>query len=167
MPVDTGAGPPQFRGVVPIAAMRGDDDDDTARLRPMFEQASSYLRSFAWCREIKEAYFGLGVGDIVAVFLFGIERAKEGAYEWLWVVVGDLPPACLLTGEAKHPAAALDGYVFEMERWVEAVTSGSSVDGLIPVNAPPSLEYADLLKRRLVFLHRYVLSTYAEDDLKG
>jgi hypothetical protein len=154
-----------FKGVVPVAEMRGEDDAETSQLKTMLDDAVAYLRSFAWCLEIKETYFGFGFGEIVAIFLFRIEPAKRDVDEWLWVVIGDLPPAYLVTDNAKNPAAALDCYVGEMERWVDAVKAGKPVDHLIPVNVPPTLKWAELLQARLAFFEEHVLSAYA-DDLK-
>ena len=103
--------------LTPVDQMRGDDDEDTALLKGMYEEAASYLRGFKWCRRIAEAYFGLGIGGVVAVFLFRIEGPPE-VDQWLWVVVGDLPPAYLVTDDAPTPAVALEVYCSLMADWV-------------------------------------------------
>src|SRR4051812_48819734 len=100
-----------MRKVVPAAMLAGEDAEDTALLRGMLERASQYLRSFRWCADIEEAYFGLGVGGVVAVFLFRIRPAQTGVDPLLWVVVGDVPSAYLVTDRAPSPACALEGYV--------------------------------------------------------
>jgi hypothetical protein len=97
------------------------------------------------------------------VFLFKIMPATADADEWLWVIVGDLPSAYIVTDDARNPAAALDAYIGEMERWASAAEGGQSVENLIPVDVPPTPENAKRLRKRLAFLDREVLSRHAED----
>ncbi len=149
--------------VVPVAEMRGDDEEDTHLLEEMREEAVNYLTSFRWCLQIIDSYFGLGVGGVVAVFLFRIEPGRENVDEWVWVVVGDLPPAYITVEDAPNPATALDGYIGAMQEWVDAASAGRTVDGLIPVNVPPTREYAEMLQSRLRFLDDEILTMYAED----
>lgn len=59
---------------------------------------------------------------------------------WIWVIVGDLPPAYITTENNANPACALDGYITEMKEWVEAVRMGKPTSERIPVNAPPTFE---------------------------
>jgi hypothetical protein len=85
-----------------------------------------------------------------------IVPAEEAVDEWLWVVVGDLPPAYIVTDNARDTPSALDAYTGEMERWIEAVRKGQSVADLIPVLTAdgsevidPTIEYAADLGTRL------------------
>ena len=149
--------------LTPVSRMAGDDPTDTALLRDLLDRAEGYLRSFQWCERIEEAYFGLGVGGIVAVFLFRIRPTKPDVDEWLWVISGDLPPAYLVTDNAPNPASALQVYVELMGEWVDAVLGGRAVDHLIPVNVPPTAEWATNLQGRLKFLREEILSRHEED----
>jgi len=93
-------------GVVrPVEEMDGGDAGETAVLREMFEAARAYLGSQRWCRRIERAFFGGGVGKVVAVFLFEIDAPPE-VDRWLWVIEGDLPSAYLVTDDAPTPADA-------------------------------------------------------------
>ncbi len=112
-------------------------------------QAASFIRSFAWSGQLLEMYEGFQEPDILGVFLVKLEPAQPQVDEWLWVVVGDLPAAYLVTDNAPTVDEAIEGYVEEMQRWVDAVRAGDSVDDLIPVNTPPTTEFADLLESRL------------------
>jgi hypothetical protein len=110
------------------------------------------------------------VGGVVVVLLFRIVPAREDVDEWLWVVVGDVPPAYLVTDDAPNPASALDGYIGEMERWVAAVRAGQPVDDLIPVGTvdgaaqlEPTVERADEIESRLRFLTEEILVHHADD----
>jgi hypothetical protein len=70
-------------GVVPIERMMGDDSEDTALLGQMLEDARDYLRSFSWCESIKSAYFGGGIGGILAIFLFHTSSARAEVASWI------------------------------------------------------------------------------------
>src|SRR5262245_45603207 len=107
--------------------MRGESEEETALLDGMRADAERFLGSSAWCGGVDESYFGLGVGGIVAIFLFRIRPAQAGVDEWLWVVTGDLPPAYLVTDQAPNPACALKTYIGLMREWVEAARSGRPV----------------------------------------
>jgi hypothetical protein len=146
--------PIEIAGVVPLSEMRGDSNKDTALLRDLAGDAKAFLQGFDWCREVTDAYFGCGVGGVVGVFYFRIIPRDETIDRYLWVVVGDLPPAYLVTDNSRTPSEALAAYITEMRQWVAAVESGQSVDELIPVNAPATRDTALALKGRLEFLEK-------------
>lgn len=142
--------------VTPLAQMQGDDQEDTDLLKAAQAEADAYVRSFAWCRGVKEVYFGAGVGGVVAVFLYRVD-APPRVDEWLWVVVGDVPSAYLVTDRARVPAAALEVYCELMEGWIEAVRSGTGLDSAFPVAAQATPENADLLERRVEFIRKRII----------
>jgi hypothetical protein len=144
-------------GVVPLEKMAGDDEGDTTLLREMAERAENFLKSFPWCLAIRESFFGAGIGKIIAVFLFRIARVRPDVDEWLWVVVGDLPPAYLVTDCCKTPSGAVEGYIEEMSKWVECARHGRAVADVIPVNVPSTPEWAEKLHSRLETLKTTIL----------
>jgi hypothetical protein len=75
----------------------------------------------------------------------------------VWVVVGDLPSAYIVHEPGDLWQDALTGYVSEMERWVNAVRAGASLNNVIPVNVRPSREYADMLSSRLDYIRSRLL----------
>lgn len=152
--------------VVPIAEMKGENEEETLGLKRLFEEAHGFLSAFDWCRSIEDSYFGFGYAGIVAVFLFRISPVRSDVDDWLWVVVGDLPPAYLVTEGNLTPDLALDGYIDEMTRWVRAAKEERSVEDLIPVNVLPTLESADALERRLGALRRIIAETAAHQRSK-
>jgi hypothetical protein len=155
--------PVDLSKVVPTATIKGDAEGEPRLLREMRDEAVNYLTSFGWCRLIVDSYFGLGVGGVVAVFLFRIEPAGDDVDEWVWVVVGDVPPAYIAVEDAPNPATALDAYIGAMQEWVDAARAGGSVAELIPVNVPPTVENAERLSRRLQFIDEEILPQYARD----
>lgn len=151
-----------IKKLVSAARIKGDSEQDTALLKSMYEDAYAYIRSFPWVRQVVESYFGLGIGGVVAVFLFRIVPKGKGIDDLLWVVVGDLPPAYLVADTNPTPRSALEAYVDEMTAWVGAVESGQSVGEFIPVNVPPTRENADRLRKRLRFLTSKVVPMFAK-----
>lgn len=145
-----------------LAAQHG----DTKEMSFMYQEAREFLSYYDWCSEILESYCGMLYLGIVAVFLFRIVPIRKDIDEWVWVVVGDLPPAYLTVDECPNPATALDGYIGAMQEWVAAAQKGASVAGLIPVNVPATKESGDMLKIRLDFLDKKILCKY-QDDLKA
>lgn len=150
----------QISGLSSVENLRGDSDEDTDLLRSMADDARLFLKQFDWCKKISEFYFGIGIGGIVAIFLARIAPAKKGIDEWLWVVVGDLPPAYLVTDAAPTPLAALRVYTEEMHKWVTAIRFGEPVDNIIPVNVPPTPQNADALCSRLQYIERKLISEF-------
>ena len=146
-----------------IESMVGEDDQETEEFHALYAQAAKFLESFRWCAKINTSHFGLGVANIVAVFLFEIVPRSSSVDSFLWVVVGDLPPAYLVTDSAPNAACALNEYIVEMRKWVDAVSTGAPTTDLIPVNVPPTIENARNLELRLEYLSEEILADYQED----
>lgn len=140
------------------AQVEGKEEMETMR-----QEAKDFLEFYDWCGDILETYIGMLYLGVVGVFLFKIASTRKDVDEWIWVIVGDLPPAYLTVDECPNPATALDGYVGAMLEWVEVARNGNSVADLIPVNVPATKENADILKTRLNFLDENILSEYKED----
>lgn len=126
----------------------------------MRREAEGYLSAFTWCKRIRECFHGLGIGEVVAVFLFHIEPEDDSVDEWLWVVSGDLPPAYLVIDHSPTPVSALQTYVDEMSEWVKAVGKGEPIDDIIPVNVSATPENAKRLQKRLDFLVNEIIPLY-------
>jgi hypothetical protein len=118
--------------------------------------ARAYATGFKWCHGISESYFGFGVGGVVAVFLFRIEPTS-GTDEWLWVVVGDLPSAYLVTDQSRNGKEALRVYCNLMEEWITATRGKGCMEDAFPVATDPSPENIAMLESRVEFLKREVL----------
>jgi hypothetical protein len=147
-----------FSRLTPTDKISGEGEKDTRLLQGMAEEAGQYLLSFKWCKAILKGWFGWGVGGIAAVFLFEIEPATPNVDKILWVVVGDLPPAYMVTDELPTPLDALRTYIDLMEEWIAAVREGRPTEEHIPVNTAATQENADALETRLSFLKRNFLA---------
>lgn len=152
-----------FTKVVSITSIHGYDEEDTRLLNKMCHDAHDYLSLQPLVGEIKNSHYGLGTGGVVAVFLMEIEALGESIDPYLWVIVGDLPPAFLSAHGVSNPARALSAYMDSMQKWVDAVRMGHSVDNLISVNIEPTKENAELLAQRLEFIDSEVLFEYVAD----
>ena len=149
--------------LTPVSELAGEDAEETGELQQLAAQATDFLAGFRWCGGVKEQYEGLSVAGVVGIFLVRIIPLTQEADEWLWVIVGDVPPAYLVTDEAPTPAEALSAYIEEMSAWATAAEKGDSLDELIPVNIDPSPEAAKLLRSRLDFLQAKVLPLWSAE----
>lgn len=143
--------------LVSVESLPVDNQSDKFSLFAMANLAKRFIGSKAWCLGLKRLDIGLGYEGIVGVFLAEIQPESAKVDEKLWIVVGDLPPAYLVTDDAANPASALEGYIENMREWVAAVLNGRELDNLIPVNAAPTQSNAKDLDYRLDFLEREVL----------
>jgi len=147
-------------GVVPLVQMAGEDDIETAMLVAMAEEAQAFLTNYNWCEEIQALYFGDGIGGVFAVFFAHIKPARPEVDENLWIVVGDIPSAYLVTDSCHTPKEAMEGYIEEMRKWVEAAKLGQTSKEIIPVNVPATPEWAERLETRLNTLEHEILPTW-------
>jgi hypothetical protein len=150
---------PDFDSVTLLSP--GNPLEQDAEFKEAHEDARQYLSAHRWVLGIEEDYLGAAIPGIVYIFLFKIRPARPDVDTWIWVIVGDLPPAYITIDVGKTPVEALDGYIGAMEKWVEAVLAGQSVAELIPVNVPPTREYAEMLGSRLEFLDEKILPDLA------
>jgi hypothetical protein len=126
-------------------------------------EAAQFLASHHWCRSVVSTHLAWAVAGVLGVFLCRLVPARAEVDDTLWVVVGDLPPAYLVCDDASDWREALDAYIYEMEQWVVAVRSGSSLDDVIPVKVDPTVEHADMLDSRLAFIRTRIIADDAED----
>jgi hypothetical protein len=146
-------------GLAASTSMTGEDQADTALLREMLERATRYISDHSWCVSVHDSYFGGGVGGIFAVFLFHIQPSRSEVDPWIWVIVGDIPPAYLPISDCGSPAEAFHTYVRGMRKWVEYAMkgqTGSEDEEVPPVNVPATPEWADHLRLKLDVLSELI-----------
>jgi hypothetical protein len=137
--------------MIPVANIR---DPEVAA---MAQDATAFLTAQRWCRAVQTLELGWANAGVVGVFQATIEPAQTEVDPILWVVVGDVPPAYLVLDEAPTWREALEGYVEEMARWVDAVRAGAPLDDVIPVDVSPTTAHADMLASRLAFIRERIL----------
>jgi hypothetical protein len=152
---------PEIRGrqiaidLVPIDKIVGDDDVDTRLLLKMAEDAVQYVAAFSWCEAVLDSYFGGGFGGIFAVFFCHIHPSRAEVDPWIWIMVGETPPAFLPIADCESQAEAFQIYMRGMSKWVEYARrgeTGSSDPDVPPVNLPATPECAEALNSKLYWL---------------
>jgi hypothetical protein len=151
-----------MKRMIPISRLRAPQHDDPRSLYSIAKRAERFVEGHTWCKSIKKAMLDIGWDGILGVFFFEIEPVQEGFDSTFWVIAGDLPTARICNDNPNGPSA-LDGYVREMQKWVDATRHGHSVENLIPVNVPPSREYAEMLQSRLDFIRDKLLPDYLSE----
>ena len=139
-----------------VTPVRDVDFSSSSELQDALSEARSFITFFDW-GNIASEFLGAHFDGIFSIFLFEIEPGRDDVDHWVWVLVGDIPPAYITCEDAKKPYEALDGYIGAMEDWVLAARTGTSVAGLIPVNVPATPANATLLDTRLKFLGEEIL----------
>jgi len=142
-----------FSKLTPIELMFGEDFEEAQQLAALCEEAELYLASFGWCQGVKKAYFGLGVSDLIGIFLFELMSSEDAQDKFLWVVAGDFPPACLATDNCPNPAIALREYIQKMKHWCSKALAEGKIDA----------EQERNLMRRITLLGSEVLSHYRDE----
>lgn len=128
----------------------------------LVQAMNTFLSQFHWAKVKGLPRVGESLPGIVGVFLVELQPSEKDIDQYIWVVVGDVPPAYISSQYAQSPKEALLCYIAEMRAWVEAVRQGKGTDELIPVNGEPTEENAAALSSRLTFLENSVLAEMNE-----
>lgn len=133
------------------------------------DQANEFLDTFSWARDRKNIWLAYFVPTVIGIFLVELDPQGRDIDQFIWVIVGDIPPAYLSPVYAKSPKDALDGYMGEMDAWADAVEKGESTEDLIPVNGAPTMANVEMLRGRIEFLAREIspslLDKHTDPDL--
>ena len=145
-------------GISPLNDMRA-DDRRTKQLASMLTISVpvNYLHTQKWCIGMGDVYFGVGLGSVFSVFLVEIDPQPTGVDRWLWVIVGDIPSAYLVTDESPNPIAAAETYIGLMRSWIGMAREGESSSTTFPVNLPTTPESANRLERKIDSLQQHIL----------
>jgi len=160
---DNGASIPPALNAIPLSEMEGEDVNETLFFKEMAEMAARYVRSYGWCLELKEGYFGDGIGGIIAIFLFQVTVKGFDGDQWVWVFMGELPSAYLILGGHTSPQAALKKYVSGLEEWADAAERGRPLNDLIPVELSPRTDVISKVRSTITSLREIVLPNIRDD----
>ena len=149
--------PRDLAGVVPFSALLETETDPVEReyLVEMQAACASFLTDQSWVDDVRQLFWGTGFPPRLGVFLANIGGA-DGVDPWLWVILGDVPPAYLVTDMAKTPQAALTLYCDLRDEWVTAVREGLPLVDLMPVDVLPTRDHADMLAVRIATLRGFI-----------
>lgn len=154
-----------YADLIKIEDLPNSGVEDAAGLVKLGQEAENFLMWHQWCGAVRQGYLDYDWYGILALFYFEIEPASPNADNNLWVIVGDVPPAYLDLESCPTATAAIEGYVYELQRWVDAVNAEELVDELMPVyerislkRVAPTPEFARMLESRLDFVRLEIIS---------
>lgn len=132
-------------------------------LNAVQQKAVDYLVSFKWCKEVKNCFLYINLGEVFCIFLFEIVNAQSVEDSLLWVIVGDIPSMYLDTHGFQTTLKVIEGYIDLAKNWIRNVREGKSLKDSYPFNAAPTLELAGLLEKRIAFMENTLINNI--DDL--
>ena len=128
------------------------------------ERAKRYLSDMSWCVKLNQGWLAYALGYIIGVYLIHFQPNRDDIPEYVWVVIGDIPPAYLDVEYCPDWLAAVDGYIVEMQEWVDRVLNRLPIDHtVISVNVPPEEEWAESLGSRLKFIQKHIIEDGLDD----
>lgn len=131
----------------------------------MQERATQYLQGFPWCKAVIASSLYFNLGEKLCVFLYEIDNAASKDDNFLWVVVGDLPPMYLDIYGPKNTVHVLADYVDLAKKWISVIEASLPVTDCYPFNIAPTMEMAVLLKQRVVLIENAILANMDEIGL--
>lgn len=144
--------------LVPISELASAGIEHADEVIELAERAQAYLGSMSWCDRIVNGWLGEAWGYILGAFYFEMVPSQPDVLSFIWIVVGDVPPAYISDEYASTSLEVIEGYVAEMQEWVDRVLSGRPIDdSVIPVNVPPEKVWAERLGARLNLIRSEVL----------
>lgn len=132
--------------------------EELTAILKLYNEAKEYLKGHKWCINIIKGWYepDFSIYEKIGVFLFEIEPMDETIDKFIWIIIGDLPTMYLDEG-VKTSREALELYCELMNEWADNIVEGRTLDGCYPVDAEPTIENAELLKRRIVFIKNELL----------
>lgn len=116
--------------MIPVDQLDDSTVDSPEDLRGLAEEAERFLREQSPYKRIETGYLSWGFSRL-AIFLYNVEY--ENDFVWTWVIVGEMPPAHIDFEDCPNAFEALSAYLGELSAWIEAVRSGESTDGRMPM----------------------------------
>ena len=102
-----------MESVIPFDDLDANDALDSHFIQT-FEANDRELRTNGW--SVRERYFGLGIPELVALYLLRVTPTPPENAEWVWFVVSPVLGNAVLNSVAgSHPLDALDTYLTLME----------------------------------------------------
>jgi len=136
-----------------------------SELLKVHQEAVTYLMGFAWCNKVINSYVYLNLGSALCVFLFKIENNASIDDNYLWVIVGDIPPMYLDIYGPKTTKEVLEDYIHLAQDWINHVKEGKSIKSCYPFKAEPTMEMAALLEKRTSFMKNTLISNIKDIKL--
>lgn len=92
-----------------------------------------YLKKLNWCKKLLHVWQGDGIPGSFMSFLVKIIPNKPGVPEFHWIIINKKSKAFISVDYADDGRAALDSYLYEMNRWVDAVSKDIYATDIFPL----------------------------------
>ncbi len=149
--------------MLPISNLTNAKLESKSDIINLSKEATAYLKEFNWCKEVLNGFLAVEFGYIFCVFYFEIIPSQgSDADKYIWIIVGDIPPAYIDIISAPTIRDVITCYCDIMEDWISNVISGISVEECYPINAPATKEYADMLETRILLIKNELLPNLVE-----
>jgi hypothetical protein len=90
-------------------------------------------------------------------FLFEIQNTQSVQDNYLWIIVGDIPPMYLDRFDVPSTKEVVETYIYLVNEWITAVESKESLESVYPLDSSTSEASIQMLKERLKFLQDEIL----------
>jgi len=130
------------------------------------KEASDFILSFYWCFEVKNSSIYTNLGKLLCIFLFEIDNSASEDDNFLWVIVGDLPPMYLDTLGPTTTVQVLEDYADLAQDWIDKVKIGKSVNDCYPFIAAATLEMAELFQVRINLIKHNLIPNIEEISIQ-
>lgn len=121
------------------------------------KEATEYIKCFDWVSELKSSYLFLNLGSKLCVFLFEIENLESDDDNYLWLIVGDVPPMYLDIYGAQNTIEVLENYVHLSNEWISKAKEGGSLKDCYPFNFSPTIDKIEMFKKRIQFIENIII----------
>jgi len=149
--------------MIPINNILNSNIEFKSEVLDLANEAREYLSSFKWCKEITNGWLAAEFGYMLCVFYFEIVPSEGSkADNFVWIIVGDIPPAYIDVVSAPNVKDAIISYCEIMEDWIDVVNKGNSVEECFPISVDPTKEHADMLKTRITLIKNELLPNLLE-----
>jgi hypothetical protein len=123
----------------------------------LLTEAKKYLAEHPWCSRILNGWLFTNIGKVFCIFLFEIENAQSVKDNYLWVIVGDIPPMYLDRFDVSGTREVVETYIYLVDEWIAAVENKESLEEVYPLDSDTSEASIQMLKERLKFLQDEIL----------
>jgi len=138
--------------------------ENTEALIDLAHKAKVFLNYQKWCGKVLDGWLYKGWSDVLGVFYFRLEPAMPDVPDFVWIIQGDAPPPAYIDAEDNpNGACALDAYVREVQKWINAVNDGRPVDDLMPVFYAPDKAMAEIVQNRMDMIRKEMLSGLGDE----
>ena len=123
----------------------------------LIKESKEYLGRQKWCKSIQRGWLFTNIGYAVNIYLYEIENEQSPEDNFLWIMVGDLPPIYLDTYNVKSTKEVIEIYVDLANDWIQHARTGQSLDECFPFEAANSHQLITMLESRTRRLQNEIL----------